>query len=308
MMPEMNGFDVLGELKGNHELRHIPVVMLSALDDMQSVVQCIKLGAEDYLFKPFDRTLLKARIEASLNKKRWHDQEQAYLEQIKQERHKTEQLLLNILPGPVSERLKQGQEIIADGFEDVTVLFADIVNFTRLSSQLAPAELVTLLNKIFSVFDGLADHYRLEKIKTIGDEYMVVGGLPIPRDDHAEAVAEMAMAMMSSLTGLSQGHELPLQMRIGISSGPVVAGVIGKRKFAYDLWGDTVNTASRMESHSLTNHIQVSDATYQLLQGKYAFEARGKIDVKGKGKIPGFFLTGRLNGQGSYKSKNGGLN
>jgi class 3 adenylate cyclase len=187
-------------------------------------------------------------------------------------------------------------------------LFADIVNFTRLSSQLAPAELVTLLNKIFSVFDGLADHYRLEKIKTIGDEYMVVGGLPIPRDDHAEAVAEMAMAMMSSLTGLSQGHELPLQMRIGISSGPVVAGVIGKRKFAYDLWGDTVNTASRMESHSLTNHIQVSDATYQLLQGKYAFEARGKIDVKGKGKIPGFFLTGRLNGQGSYKSKNGGLN
>jgi class 3 adenylate cyclase len=297
MMPEMNGYDVLRYLKSNPQLRHIPVVMLSALDDMQSVVQCIKLGAEDYLFKPFDRTLLKARIEASLDRKRWHDREQAYLEQINKERQKAEQLLLNILPQPVSERLKQGQEVIADGFESVTVLFADIVDFTRLSSRLSPEEIVQLLNDIFSAFDELADHYRLEKIKTVGDEYMVVGGVPLPREDHAEAVAEMAIAMLVSLADVSQQYDLPLDMRIGISSGPVVAGVIGKRKFAYDLWGDTVNTASRMEAYSLANHIQVSHATYKLLQKKYWFEARGKMDIKGKGQIPVFFLKGRLNGQ-----------
>jgi len=302
MMPEMNGYDVLRYLKSNAKLRHIPVVMLSALDDMQSVVQCIKLGAEDYLFKPFDRTLLKARIEASLDRKRWHDQEQAYLEQINQERQKADKLLLNILPEPVSERLKQGQEIIADGFEAATVLFADIVDFTRLSSQLSPGEIVQLLNDIFSAFDELADHYRLEKIKTVGDEYMVVGGVPMPRDDHAEAVAEMAIAMLVSLADVSQQYNLPLDMRIGISSGPVVAGVIGKRKFAYDLWGDTVNTASRMETYSLANHIQVSHATYMLLQKKYRFEARGEMNIKGKGQIPVFFLKGRLNGQGNSKS------
>ena len=297
MMPEMNGYDVLSYLKNNPDLRHIPVVMLSALDDMQSIVQCVKLGAEDYLFKPFDRTLLKARIEASLDKKRWHDQEQAYLAQIEQERHKADQLLLNILPQPVSERLKQGQVTIADGFDDVTVLFGDIVNFTTLSGQLSPTELVQLLNAIFSAFDELTDHYRLEKIKTVGDEYMVVGGLPMPRDDHAEAIAEMALAMLSSLAEVSQQHNVPLQMRIGINSGPVVAGVIGKRKFAYDLWGDTVNTASRMETYSLANHIQVSHATYELLRNKYQFEPRGKIDMKGKGQTRAFFLKGRLNGK-----------
>ncbi|MCB8943106.1 MAG: response regulator [Ardenticatenaceae bacterium] len=296
MMPEMNGYDVLRYLKTNTELRHIPVVMLSALDDMQSIVQCVKLGAEDYLFKPFDRTLLKARIEASLDKKRWHDQEQAYLEQIEQERRKADELLLNILPEPVSERLKQGQEIIADGFEEVTVLFADIVDFTVLSAQLSPTEIVKLLNDIFSTFDELADQYRLEKIKTVGDEYMVVGGLPVPRDDHAEAIAEMALAMIQSLNHISQRHNITLEMRIGINSGPVVAGVIGKRKFAYDLWGDTVNTASRMETHSLANHIQVSHTTYALLQSKYLFESRGKIEVKGKGQVPVFFLKSRLNG------------
>ena len=301
MMPEMNGYDVLRYLKSSTELRHIPVVMLSALDDIQSVVQCIKLGAEDYLFKPFDRTLLRARIEASLDRKRWHDQEQAYLVQINEERQKTEQLLLNILPEPVSRRLKQGQEVIADGFDAATVLFADIVDFTRLSSQLSPEEIVQLLNDIFSAFDELADHYRLEKIKTVGDEYMVVGGVPMPREDHAEAVAEMAIAMLDSLADVGQQYNLPLDMRIGMSSGPVVAGVIGKRKFAYDLWGDTVNTASRMETYSLANHIQVSQATYNLLQNKYTFEPRGKMNIKGKGQIPVFFLTGRLNGQVNNK-------
>ena len=297
MMPEVNGYDVLRYLKKDADLRHIPVVMLSALDDMQSVVQCIKLGAEDYLFKPFDRTLLKARIEASLDRKRWHDQEQAYLEQINEERQKAEQLLLNILPEPVSQRLKQGQAVIADGFDAATVLFADIVDFTQLSAQLSPEEIVQLLNDIFSSFDELADHYDLEKIKTVGDEYMVVGGVPMPRDDHAEAVAEMAMAMLDSLAEVGQQYDLPLDMRIGISSGPVVAGVIGKRKFAYDLWGDTVNTASRMETYSLANRIQVSQDTYELLQSKYQFEARGEVDIKGKGQIPVFFLTGRLNGR-----------
>ena len=295
MMPEMNGYDVLQYLKSNPDLRHIPVVMLSALDEMESVVRCIKMGAEDYLFKPFDRTLLKARIDASLDRKRWHDQELAYLKLLEHEREKSENLLLNILPQPISERLKQGQEVIADGFEEVSVLFADIINFTALAAHLPPEETVQLLNDIFTSFDTLAERFRLEKIKTIGDEYMVVGGLPVPRDDHAEAVAEMALSMQDALNIVGKQHNLTLGMRIGISSGPVVAGVIGKRKFAYDLWGDTVNTASRMESHSPPNCIQVSPDTYERLKDKYLFDVRNNVEIKGMGLMSTYVLRQSLN-------------
>ncbi len=295
MMPVMNGYETLEYLKADSALRHIPIIMLTALDEMGSVVKCIKLGAEDYLIKPFDSTLLNARIDASLDRKRWHDQEQAYIKQIENEKQKSEALLLNILPGPISERLKQGQNIIADGFEAVSVLFADIVNFTQLSSHLSPAEIVELLNEIFTTFDYLAEDHDLEKIKTIGDEYMVVGGLPIPREDHAEAVANMALAMRAAIVIVGQKFKIPLSIRIGISSGPVVAGVIGKKKFAYDLWGDTVNTASRMETYSPANCIQVSADTYVHIKDKYYFEPREQIEVKGKGMMSTFLLQGKQN-------------
>lgn len=297
MMPEMNGYQVLEHLKADSLLRHIPVVMISALDDLDSVVRCIELGAEDYLFKPFNPTLLKARIGASLEKKRLRDQEQAFFKQIQIEREKSERLLLNVLPKPIADRLKQGHHNIADNFAEVTVLFADIVNFTRLSVSLSPTDLVQLLNQIFSAFDQLVEQYSLEKIKTIGDAYMAVGGLPTPRTDHAEAIAEMALDMQQAITQfIISDCELgqhPLKMRIGINTGPVGAGVVGTTKFAYDLWGDTVNTASRMELHSLPGQIQVTASTYELLKHKYIFQPRGPIEVKGKGEMLTYFLTGR---------------
>lgn len=298
MMPEMNGYQVLEHLKADSVLRHIPVIMISALDDLDSVVRCIELGAEDYLFKPFNPVLLKARIRACLEKKRLRDQEQAFLKQIQIEREKSERLLLNVLPQPIADRLKQGQHTIADNFAEVTVLFADIVNFTRLSATLSPTDLVQLLNQIFSTFDRLAEQYCLEKIKTIGDAYMVVGGLPTPRADHAEAIAEMALAMQQTITQFTIPHpepeqQQPLNIRIGIHTGPVGAGVIGTTKFAYDLWGDTVNTASRMEFHSLPGQIQVSPATYEFLKHKYCFQSRGLIEVKGKGEMETHFLVGK---------------
>ena len=211
---------------------------------------------------------------------------------LRLEQEKSDRLLLNILPQAIAERLKQDQSIIADTFAEVTVLFADIVGFTQISSKISPSELVSLLNEIFSTFDRLAEKHGLEKIKTIGDAYMVVGGLPMPRSDHAEAIAEMALDMQQAIAEFSNTHKQDFRIRIGINSGPVVAGVIGIKKFIYDLWGDTVNTASRMESHGLPGCIQVTETTYQQLQEKYSFENRGAIEVKGKGEMNTYFLTG----------------
>lgn len=298
MMPEMNGYEVLEHLKADPLLRHIPVIMISALDDMESVVRCIELGAEDYLFKPFNPTLLKARIGACLEKKQLRDQEQAYLKQLKEEQEKSERLLLNILPKAIADQLKQEQRIIADNFAEVTVLFGDIVDFTALSSKLSPTDLVKLLNTIFSTFDHLAEKHDLEKIKTIGDSYMVVGGLPIPRPNHAEAIAEMALDMQAAIGTIDlteiYPQPQPLQMRIGINTGPVGAGVIGIKKFSYDLWGDTVNTASRMESLGLPGKIQLTTDAYKHLKDKYVVEERGTIEVKGKGEMLTYWLSDRI--------------
>ncbi|QZZ19190.1 response regulator [Leptothermofonsia sichuanensis E412] len=293
MMPEMNGYQVLEHLKADPALRHIPVIMVSALDDIDSVVRCIELGAEDYLFKPFNPTLLKARINACLEKKRLRDQEQAYLKQLQAEQEKSERLLLSILPRPVAEQLKQTQSTIADSFAEATVLFADIVDFTGISTHRSPIEMVNLLNHIFSAFDNLAEKHGLEKIKTIGDAYMVVGGIPKHRPDHAEAIADMALDMQIAISKFNSETGESFSIRIGISTGPVVAGVIGTKKFIYDLWGDTVNTASRMESHGFPGAIQVTDSTYQCLKDKYLLEERGMIPVKGKGEMQTFLLKGR---------------
>ncbi|MBW3584974.1 MAG: MASE1 domain-containing protein [Cyanobacteria bacterium 0813] len=209
------------------------------------------------------------------------------------EQEKSDRLLLNVLPQAIADRLKQDQSIIADTFAEVTVLFADIVGFTQISSQISPPELVSLLNDIFSTFDRLAEKHGLEKIKTIGDAYMVVGGLPMPRSDHGEAIAQMALDMQQAITDFSDTHKQDFSIRIGIHSGPVVAGVIGIKKFIYDLWGDTVNTASRMESHGLPGCIHVTETTYQQLQEKYSFENRGAIEVKGKGLMTTYLLKCR---------------
>ena len=204
-----------------------------------------------------------------------------------------EQLLLNVLPAPIAARLKTGENVIADRFSDVTVLFADLVDFARGSERVNPAAVVEFLNELFSAFDELARHHGLEKIKTVGDAYMVAGGLPEPRGDHAEAVADLALAMRDEVAHHQDASGKPLQLRIGIDTGPVVAGVIGRQKFSYDLWGDTVNTASRMESHGIAGHIQVTDRTYQRLRGGYRLEPRGLIQVKSKGAMTTYILVGR---------------
>jgi adenylate cyclase len=212
---------------------------------------------------------------------------------LRLEQEKSERLLLNVLPAPIAARLKQTDGVIADAFGEVTVLFADLVDFTRRSERIAPEQVVQALNDLFSVFDQHAQQRGLEKIKTIGDAYMVAGGLPDPRPDHAQAVAEMALAMRDVVARRTDPGGQPLAVRIGIDTGPVVAGVIGTSKFSYDLWGDTVNTASRMESQGVAGCIQVTARTYERLRDGYRFERRGPIPVKGKGEIVTYFLVGR---------------
>lgn len=205
--------------------------------------------------------------------------------QLEKAHRQSETLLLNILPHSIAMRLKEKEETIADGFPGVTILFADVVGFTPLSETLDPAALVAFLNRLFSEFDRMADGLGLEKIKTIGDAYMVAGGIPEPRADHASAIARMAVLMQAHVATIRAPNDLPLRLRIGINSGPAIAGVIGLRKFSYDIWGDTVNTAARMESHGVPGEIQVTEQTRVLLEGEYEFEDRGVVEVKGKGPM-----------------------
>jgi len=208
-----------------------------------------------------------------------------------EERARSERLLLNILPAPIAERLKASEESIAEHSDGVTVLFADIVGFTPLSARKTPRALVDLLNRIFSEFDALADAHGLEKIKTIGDAYMAVAGLPQSWPDHAARAARMALAMLDVTARVAAETGEKLALRIGLHSGPVVAGVIGRRKFTYDMWGDTVNTASRMESHGLPGAIHCTEATAMLLQGAFRLQARGAMEIKGKGEMNTFLLA-----------------
>jgi len=210
------------------------------------------------------------------------------------ERDRSERLLMNILPESIAARLKHGPATIADDFGESTILFADIVGFTKYTETVSPDKLIALLNAIFSEFDDLCDKYNAEKIKTIGDAYMVVSGVPIDRRNHAELMADMALDMLAAVRRYNQSTGQAFQIRVGIHSGPVIAGVIGKKKFAYDLWGDSVNNAARMESHGIPGEIQVSEATYELLKAQYRFEDRGVIEIKGKGMMRVYLLKEKV--------------
>jgi class 3 adenylate cyclase len=214
-------------------------------------------------------------------------------DQLAVEQEKSEALLLNILPESIAERLKQSTEVIADSFPEVSVLFADLVGFTRISSSTSPEMLVSLLNEVFSAFDRLAEKHQVEKIKTIGDSYMVVAGLPEPCENSACAIAEMALDMLREIRRFKPDVAASFHLRIGINTGPVIAGVIGTKKFSYDLWGDTVNTASRMESHGIVDEIQVSELTYNLVKDNFELEKRGAIEIKNKGEMVTYLLKGR---------------
>ncbi|WPB75298.1 adenylate/guanylate cyclase domain-containing protein [Archangium violaceum] len=211
--------------------------------------------------------------------------------ELSQANEQSERLLLNVLPPPIAERLKRGEQTIAERFEDVTVLFADLVGFSRWAAPIAPEEVVEVLGHVFTVFDTLTERHGLEKIKTIGDAYMVVAGVPTPREDHREAMARMALDMLEAVARLKEAG-MVLDVRVGMHSGPVVAGIIGTRKFAYDLWGDTVNMASRLESHGLSGRIQVSEPTYLALRERFGFEPRGEVDIKSIGPVRTWWLTG----------------
>ena len=216
--------------------------------------------------------------------------------ELSDEKQTSDRLLLNVLPQKIADRLKGGENLIVDRFEAVSVLFADLVGFTKMSALTTPEKLVTMLNELFSEFDKLAETHGLEKIKTIGDAYMVVAGVPLPIEDHAVRMARMGEDMIAVVLAYATREGSELSIRIGMHSGPVVAGVIGQKKFIYDLWGDTVNTASRMESHGVANRVQVSEPTAELLHGHFDLEARGEIDIKSKGKMKTFLLGSRRDG------------
>lgn len=293
VMPGLDGFKVLEHMKADPALQHIPVIVVSAEHELPSVVRCIEMGAIDHLPKPVDPVLLRARVNASLAAKKLHDQEQTYLQIIQAEHEKADRLLLNILPVEIVARLKQGETLIADSFPAATVLFADLVGFTALSASMTPSDLVTLLTEVFSMFDQLVQQHGVEKIKTMGDAYLAVGGVPTPRPDHGEAIAALALDMQAGIARINAARGYLLHLRTGIATGPIIAGVISSQKFRYDIWGDTVNTASRMESHGLAGHIQVTTETYTLLRAQFNFQERGIIQVKDKGPMRTYFLLGR---------------
>jgi class 3 adenylate cyclase len=291
-MPELDGLGVLEALKSDEVYKSLPIIVISGAEQFDKTIKCIEIGAEDYLPKPFDPILLRARIFSSLEKKRLRDLEQKNMEMLNREKElleveqlKTEKLMLNILPRPIADRLKRGEKNISGSYPDVTILFSDLVGFTKMSSQTSATDLVKLLNDLFTRFDKRADALGVEKIKTIGDAYMAVAGLPIPRPDHAQLCAELALGMFDDLKAFNQENGKELDMRIGLNSGPVVAGVIGYTKFSYDLWGNTVNVASRMESTSKPGRVQVSPATYEAIKNDFVVEDGGLMECKGLGEI-----------------------
>ena len=287
MLPGMDGFEVCRRLKKDSRTAPIPVLMVTALSERMERMMGIAAGASDFLTKPVDLQELTLRVGHAAHAKHLFDQLQA-------EQEKSEHLLLNTLPRPIAERMKKGEVNIADQHPDVTVLVADLVGFTTLTAHIGPDQVVYLLNEIFSAFDGLAEKYGLEKIKTIGDAYMVAGGIPLPRPGHAEATAELALDLMAEIEKFNRAYNTSIHLRIGISTGSVVAGVIGRWKFTYDLWGDTVNLACRLESLGQAGSIQVSDSTYERLKDKYRFDGSRSLDIKGRAAELVHVLCGRL--------------
>jgi class 3 adenylate cyclase len=294
MMPDLNGDEVLKIIKDNPEMRDIPVVMISADTDTEKVSKCIELGADDYLPKPFNPTILRARIGAALRRASLRALEAEYLTRIEQEKRYSESLLRNVLPPEIANRLRAGANGIADYFDDATVIFADVVGFGKITARMKAYEIVGCLNHLFSEFDQLAEDVGVEKIKTIGDNYMAVAGVPTPRSGHARTAAKLALEMVAAAGRLQSRLPAPFPIRVGLHSGPVMAGIIGTRRFAYDVWGDTVNIASRLEGASQTNRVLVSAATADLLGDDFKLDGPHKVDTKEQRVIEAYFVSRRI--------------
>jgi adenylate cyclase len=283
MMPKMDGFEVCRRLRKDAKTAHLPILMITALSDRGDRLLGIQAGANDFLNKPIDIQDVILRVGNAVYAKHLYDRLQV-------EKGKSEQLLLSILPKPIAERMKNGEINIADSYPDATVLVADLVGFTSLSSRIGPEQTVQLLNEIFSAFDLLTEQHGLEKIKTMGDAYLVAGGLLVPRSDHAEASAELAIHLRDEIEQFNQLYNTSIRIQIGLCTGPVVAGVIGRGKFAYDLWGEAVNEACRLVTTGEAGKIQVAEPTYHRLKHKYHFEKTNPVRCERSGDLPTYWL------------------
>lgn len=282
-MPDMDGFETIAVLKGDPDTADIPVIFISALNQIEDKVRGFKAGAVDYVSKPFQKEEVVARVGTHLKLR-------AAQRAVEIEREKSEKLLLNILPSRVAEELKETGKSTPQCFSDVTILFSDLVHFTEQTVRLDPETLLGELNDIFSAFDAIMAERGCERIKTIGDAYFAACGIPERRDDHAVRMAEAARDMVRWLAKRNTERPVKWEMRVGLHSGSAIAGIVGTNKYIYDVFGDAVNTASRMESHSEPMRVNVSEATACLLSGKIPVEVRGEIEVKGKGLMKMYFL------------------
>ena len=288
MMPDMNGFQVLGRLKADPGLRHIPVIMISALDEIDSVVRCIEMGAEDYLPKNFNPTLLRARIGACLEKKRLRDREALHLREIEEGKKRSDELLHVILPHEIVEELKASNAVKPRRYDDVAVMFCDIVGFTPYCAKREPEEVVAHLQELVEVFEDLAVQHELQKIKTIGDSFMATAGA-IRRLENP-----VLNAVRCGLDMVRTSRELPArwEVRCGIHVGPVMAGIVGHRQYLFDLWGDTVNTAARVEANGVPGAVNVSGPAWKWIEAACRGESRGLISLKGLGEMEVFRVDG----------------
>ena len=293
IMPRMKGLELCEKIRAKEKPGYVYIILVTSMEEKADLVRALDAGADDYVTKPYDRGELLARVRAG---QRIISLEQKISEKNRElsvEKEKSERLLLSIFPKFIADRLKEDSSPIADSFTEASILFAGINDFSNLVVQKTPNEIVDLLGQVFSAFDRLAQQFGLEKIKTLGEMYIAAAGVPVPRPDHAEAVAEMAFAMQEEIVRFDAGLGRPLQLRVGIDTGPVVAGVIGTAKLAYDLWGDTVSTAAQMEAYGLAGSIQVTSETYGCLQKNFMFEERGEFYVQGKGNIRTYLLVSR---------------
>ena len=281
MMPEMNGFETLEHIKSDMATRDIPVIMISALDELESVVRCIELGAEDYLNKPFNATLLKARVSASLEKKRLRDQETGYLDQLETEQDRSDKLLHAILPPGAVQELKATGTIQPRRYEDVAVLFCDIVGFTAYCDRTPPKTVVGQLQELVQVFEEIAFSHDLEKIKTIGDAFLATGGLLQKVENPVLSSVRCGLEMASASESLEAGWKV----RVGIHFGPIVAGIVGQRQFMFDLWGDTVNVAARIAGEADPGTVFLSNEAWLQVRRTAQGRTRGLVPLKGKGEL-----------------------
>jgi class 3 adenylate cyclase len=300
MMPELDGFAVLQRIRSNPLCKEVAVIMISALDEIKSVVRCIEMGAEDYLQKPFDPVLLRARIGAILDRKRLRDEEllrraqvETALQEAERQKRAAEDMLRNILPAKIAGELQNHGTVEPMYFEDVTIGFTDFVGFTLSTEKLAAEEIVGLLNEYFTAFDRIMSRYGLEKMKTIGDSYMFVSGMPERRPSHPVDAVLAALEMVEAVRTMARPEEgIAWQMRVGLHTGPVIAGVVGIHKFAFDVWGDSVNFSSRMESSGAANRVNLSERTHSRVKDFVQCTPRGRVLTKDHREADMFFVDG----------------